>query len=143
MQRFIAWLKNSAYHASVMLNAFRHILCSKLCQHNWWSLSTKTMHKRSMCGSCYVKMISTLDVYHLVHKYNSFSYEFHRLVAKIIKFRCLLIAELFVYCGPTTEKWGECLHQWQFWVQCGSHCCCGCYNSGVVGLQYCSRGLGV
>ena len=68
------------------------------------SLSMKKMHERSVYGSCYVKMISTLDVYHLVHKYNSFSYEFHRLVAKIIKFRCLLIAELFVYCGPTTEK---------------------------------------
>ena len=24
----------SAYHASIMLDAFRHLLCSKLCQHN-------------------------------------------------------------------------------------------------------------
>ena len=26
--------KNSAYYASIMLNAFRHLLCSKLCWHN-------------------------------------------------------------------------------------------------------------
>ena len=26
--------KSSAYYASIMLNAFRHLLCSLLCQHN-------------------------------------------------------------------------------------------------------------
>ena len=26
----------SIYYASIMVNAFRHLLCSLLCQHNWW-----------------------------------------------------------------------------------------------------------
>ena len=33
-QEFIALHKFSAYYASIMLNAFRHLLCSLLCQHN-------------------------------------------------------------------------------------------------------------
>ena len=27
--------KCSVYYASIMLNVFRHLLCSLLCQHNW------------------------------------------------------------------------------------------------------------
>ena len=37
-QRFIALVvyhKNSSHYASIMLNAFRHLSCSKLCQHSW------------------------------------------------------------------------------------------------------------
>ena len=33
-QEFIALHKFSPYYASIMLNAFRHLLCSLLCQHN-------------------------------------------------------------------------------------------------------------
>ena len=31
---FIAWLKSFACYASIMLDAFRHLLSLKLCQHN-------------------------------------------------------------------------------------------------------------
>ena len=31
---FITWHKNSSPYASIMLNAFRDLLCSKLCWHN-------------------------------------------------------------------------------------------------------------
>ena len=34
-QEFMVMHKCSAYYASIMLNAFRHLLCSLLCQHNW------------------------------------------------------------------------------------------------------------
>ena len=33
-QEFTVMHKFSAYYASIMLNAFRHLLCSLLCQHN-------------------------------------------------------------------------------------------------------------
>ena len=36
-QKFMVMHKCSAYYASIMLNAFRYLLCSLLCQHNWRS----------------------------------------------------------------------------------------------------------
>ena len=33
-QEFILWYKYLTYYAGIMLNAFRYLLCSKLCQHN-------------------------------------------------------------------------------------------------------------
>ena len=33
-QEFILWYKYLTYYAGIMLNAFRYLLCSNLCQHN-------------------------------------------------------------------------------------------------------------
>ena len=33
-QEFILWYEYLTYYAGIMLNAFRYLLCSKLCQHN-------------------------------------------------------------------------------------------------------------
>ena len=39
-QEFMVMHKCSAYYASIMLNTFKHLLCSLLCQHNRWWVST-------------------------------------------------------------------------------------------------------
>ena len=40
---FMVMHKCSAYYASIMLNAFRHLLCSLLCQHNRWVPSNNSI----------------------------------------------------------------------------------------------------
>ena len=36
ISRILSWHKYSSLYASIMLNAFRHLLCSKSCWHNRW-----------------------------------------------------------------------------------------------------------
>ena len=35
IDRLLYLPKNLAYYAGIMLDAFRYLLCSKLCRHNW------------------------------------------------------------------------------------------------------------
>ena len=35
IDRLLYFPKNLAYYAGIMLDAFRYLLCSKLCRHNW------------------------------------------------------------------------------------------------------------
>ena len=88
-QGFIAWLKNFVYYAKIMLNAFGHLLCSKLCQHNRWVPSN-------------MKQLSLLQVDDRL--LNSQINQLYRLYKDIIT--CFLKTQLVIMKFDTTKGLG-------------------------------------
>ena len=73
--RILAWHKYSSHHASTMLNAFRHLLCSKLCWHSWWVSLNNHAVKMHMSASVQfyskVQYVIIMQTYWIsTHRYN-------------------------------------------------------------------------